>query len=499
DSESTEESIEPKGLQTNRLGISAVLFSSFEFLHFFLIAYGVYILLPHRRQNVWLLGASYVFYASWDPRFLALIVGSTIVDYFCGRKIEEGSPKEKRTFLCVSLVANLGALAFFKYSNFFIDSVSAALSQWGFDPLSFRLHVILPVGISFYTFQTMSYSIDIYRGELKATRNFIDFAVFVSFFPQLVAGPVERAKRFLPQVQSERRISYAMLRAGAWLILLGFFKKVAIADNLAPIVDRIFSRPEDVTSGLATLIGVYAFAFQIFCDFSGYSDIARGVAKLMGFDLVLNFRMPYFSKNPREFWTRWHISLSSWLRDYLYIPLGGSRGSSWLTARNLMITMALGGLWHGAAWHFVAWGVFHGTILIVHRALEKPLAVLTPQSPRARRVWDLACIVGFFHISCVGWIFFRVTDLSHVGILLGKVASPSLFLELDTRVVLWSLWLAFLVLPLLALQLAKERSQDMLVVKSWGPAKRLAVYLVLVAYIALCGATDGREFIYFQF
>ncbi|MDA1306433.1 MAG: MBOAT family protein, partial [Acidobacteria bacterium] len=313
-----------------------------------------------------LLVASYVFYGAWDYRFLSLLGISTIIDYVVALRMADAAGRHRKAWLIVSLVTNLGLLGFFKYFNFFVDSGNALLIALGVDPMPMRLHIVLPVGISFYTFQTLSYTIDVYRGKLDPTRSLRDFALFVAYFPQLVAGPIERATHLLPQVLNPRRLSMPLLHQGLWLISWGLFKKMVIANNLAIVVDRTFAAGSGAT-GAEYLIAIYAFAFQIYCDFSGYSDIARGLAALMGIDLMVNFNNPYAATNPREFWRRWHISLSTWLRDYLYVPLGGNRGALWQTYRALMLTMLLGGIWHGAQWTFVVWGLYHGVWLAVHR------------------------------------------------------------------------------------------------------------------------------------
>jgi alginate O-acetyltransferase complex protein AlgI len=341
-----------------------ILFNSFEFAIFFSCVYGIYLLSNHRWQNRWLLLASYIFYGTWNWKFLGLIWTSTVIDYYCGKKIHETPSRNRRkAILLLSIGTNLGILAFFKYYNFFANSFESLMHIIGWRVDALTLQIVLPVGISFYTFQTMSYTIDIYRNKIEPTDRFLDFALFVTFFPQLVAGPIERAKNLLPQVSSDRVVTWEKLKEGVWLICWGLFKKVFIADNLAKIVDPVFSASNPI-SGAEALIAVYAFAFQIYGDFSGYSDIARGISKLLGFELMLNFRMPYFSKNIREFWSRWHISLSTWLKDYLYITMGGNRFGTLRTYRNLFLTMAIGGLWHGAAWTFVFWGMFHGLVLI---------------------------------------------------------------------------------------------------------------------------------------
>ncbi len=315
--------------------------------------------------------------------------------------------RKPKAGVAVSVSLNLFILCVFKYFDFFVGSIESSIAALGGNPELYRLNVILPVGISFYTFQTISYSIDIYRGKCKPTRNFLDFALFVSYFPQLVAGPIERASRLLPSLLAKREITVGGISRGLYLILFGLFKKVAIADGLAPYVDAVYGGSATPSNGTIVL-GTVAFALQIYCDFSGYSDIARGTSKLFGIELMTNFRLPYFSSNPSEFWRRWHISLSSWLRDYLYIPLGGSRGSRGMTYRNLMITMGLGGLWHGAAWNFVLWGVYQGAILSVHRAWAGDSRDTTTG------VVKLVKIGFFFVVTCYGWLLFRAESFEQI-------------------------------------------------------------------------------------
>src|SRR5689334_10694399 len=349
-----------------RSGCSMV-FNSLHFLVFFLIVLSAYHLLSHRRQNWLLLVASYYFYAAWDWRFLGLLIASTLIDYVCALAIDRAeNPRRRKLLLTLSLGFNLSMLGFFKYFNFFAGSLHGlfALAGWQLD--FFTLKVLLPIGISFYTFMTMSYVIDVYRREITPTRNLLEFAVFIAYFPHLVAGPILRASKLLWQVERPRTVTREQVVEGLWLIAWGLFMKVFVADNLGHIVDAVFT-PGHVLAGPDVLLAVYAFAFQIYGDFSGYSDIARGTSKLMGIDLTVNFLFPYFVTSPQAFWRNWHISLSTWLRDYLYIPLGGNRGSAWQTRRNLMITMVLGGLWHGAAWSFVIWGAYQGALLIAYR------------------------------------------------------------------------------------------------------------------------------------
>ena len=390
-----------------------MLFNSLVFIAFMAVVLAVYPRLRFRGQNVFLLIASYYFYGSWDWRFTSLLALSTVIDFVAGKRIHTSAdPAVRKRFLLLSVAANLGILGFFKYYNFFADSLAALLGGMGFDPHLPILRIVLPVGISFYTFQTMSYTIDIYRRRMPATRNFIDFALYVSFFPQLVAGPIERARVLLPQIAAPRAVTRPMVLSGINLILMGYFKKVAIADTLAPLVEQMFSNPEPHSSG-ELLAGVYAFAFQVYGDFSGYTDIARGVARLLGFELMENFNAPYLSRSITEFWRRWHISLSTWLRDYLYIALGGSRKGEIRTYVNLFLTMLLAGLWHGAAWTFVVFGALHGVYLSVERLWlrGRELDISWP-STALGWVRNLGAILLTFHLHCISLILFRSPSLA---------------------------------------------------------------------------------------
>ena len=475
-------------------------FNSWDFWVFFPTVYFLYLLVPKLRfQNLLLLAASYYFYAAWDWKFLSLIIFSTVVDYWCGRGIESApSHRRKRLLLIVSMVVNLGLLGIFKYYGFFLGGLETLLepllTSLGMAPDSLRLDVVLPVGISFYTFQTMSYTIDIYRGQMRPTRDFLNFALFVAFFPQLVAGPIERAKHLLPQVEKPRSLTQDGLTTGAWLIFWGLFKKIVIADNLSPIADQVYADSAQATSAMAYLATV-AFAFQIYCDFSAYSDIARGLARMMGFDLMRNFNLPYFATSPSDFWQRWHISLSTWLRDYLYIPLGGNRGGKWATNRNLAITMLLGGLWHGASWNYVWWGAFHGLILIIYNRREWPAATAW------RRVVSQ---IFMFHLTLVGWLLFRSTrrvdgaDDSYRQIteMLGSFANGwglnqgSLILAGD---------ILFFTFPLLLMQCFQYRTGDHYFLLRRSFPVRVTCYAALVLIWLLYGRQTGSEFIYFQF
>jgi len=327
------------------------------------------------------------------------------------------SPRRRFGCLMVSVVTQLGLLGVFKYFNFFVDSLSSALAGIGVHASALHLDIILPVGISFYTFQSLSYTIDIYRGQFKPTNRFLDFSLFVAYFPQLQAGPIERGRHLIPQLSKPRNINLHQTSRGLYLIILGFFKKVAIADGVSPVVDQIFSSTGRIT-WIDVVVGTALFAVQIYCDFSGYTDIARGISKLLGIDLIVNFNQPYFATNPQEFWRRWHISLSTWLRDYLYLPLGGSRGGLLFICRNLMITMLLGGLWHGAAWNFVLWGFYQGSALCIYRIWHQRFAkVAEPaqqQSGIMHGVRHLAASIVFLVVTCYGWLLFRAHSFGQI-------------------------------------------------------------------------------------
>ena len=476
-----------------------MLFNSTEFVVFFLIVYALYLVLAHRGQNALLLVASCVFYGSWDWRFLGLMLFSTTMDYSFGRLLGRlQNDSRRKLVLIVSITVNLGILFVFKYFNFFAASLDRLLALFALQLDVRILDVVLPLGISFYTFHNISYIVDVYRRRVEPAKSFVDFALYVALFPQLIAGPIARPAHLLPQIQNPRRISYAMLRTGAWLILLGYFKKVVLADNMVPFTKPLFENPH-AFHGTEVLFGIYAFAFQIYGDFSGYSDIARGLANLMGFELMLNFDHPYFATSPPDFWRRWHISLSTWLRDYLYIPLGGSRHGTRRTHRNLLITMFLGGLWHGAAWHYVAWGVFHGAILSLHRlgrrAESPPYAgrALSPSGWKGGIRHALAA-VAFFHVTCLGWLLFAVKGLPDVPVLLHNLFVP---FEVHGRLVVITLLL--FAGPLLLLEWLEERSGRMYIVKLWPRPLRLACYAALLAAIVLCGSIQRHAFIYFQF
>ena len=389
-----------------------------------------------------------------------------------------------------SVGANLGALGFFKYFDFFAESLVEAAGELGYSLSLPTLRVVLPVGISFYTFQTLSYTIDVYRGRLASTERFLDFLLFVSFFPQLVAGPIERASHLLPQLSRRREPSWAQVTSGFQLMAVGFFKKMVIADNMAPIANQVFAGHEVGLGSL--LIGVYAFAFQIYCDFSGYTDVARGAARTLGIDLCENFKLPYLATNPSDFWRRWHVSLSTWLRDYLYIPLGGNRHGARRTLVNLCATMLLGGLWHGASWHFVLWGAYHGLLLVVFRALGRADA----PSPVGAAFW--LRVAGFFQLTALGWLIFRVESVSQLGAIFVGLWNHELFKGLDV----WEWQLTKLTLAatlLMASQVYQHLTNRLEPWTRWPTWARAALYVVLYLGLTLLGATERHEFIYFQF
>ena len=394
-----------------------MLFNSFEFLLFFPIVFVLYWILSKQRlifQNILLLVASYVFYGWWDYRFLALIFLSTLVDYSLGLYIHNSEDQRNRKIgLWGSMVFNLGLLVFFKYFNFFAESWVEAFNSLGYELDPWTVSVILPVGISFYTFQTMSYSIDIYKGKLEPTKDFIGFAAFVSFFPQLVAGPIERATNLLPQILKKRTFDQEDAINGSRLILWGMFKKVVIADQLALSVNEIFANHHDYSSGTLILGAIY-FALQIYCDFSGYSDIAIGTARLFGIKLMKNFDFPYFSRSIGEFWRRWHISLSTWFRDYLYIPLGGSRVDKPKAIRNVFIVFLVSGFWHGANWTFIIWGAIHALLFIpsfITGRNRKEYEWRSENLFSLNNFKNVCRVAWIFSVVTFAWIFFRAESL----------------------------------------------------------------------------------------
>lgn len=464
-------------------------FNSVQYGLFLVAVVGLYWLLPRRFRRYLLLIASYAFYAAWDWRFLSLIVFSTATDFMVGRYLERTDDQSRRKrALLLSISVNIGLLAIFKYLSFFVDSAVSALEALGLQPNVTSLTIILPVGISFYTFQTLSYSIDVYRRKTPAVHNLVTFANFVAFFPQLVAGPIERASHLVPQLADESRPwSSDNLAGGLGLIALGLFKKVAIADVAAQAANAVFAAPEGL--GTATLIlGVYAFAMQIYGDFSGYTDIARGSARLFGIQLSRNFTQPYLSRSITEFWHRWHITLSSWLRDYLYIPLGGNRRGERRTYLNLMLTMLLGGLWHGAAWTFVWWGGIHGSALAFERKFLRP-----PHADEPLRWRNIFRIVVTFNLVCLAWIFFRAETFSDAWAILSGIITLSSGDQL-AAVALVPLICAVVI----GLDLA-GRYWTSRPFAARSPVWQGLVFAVAVVGVLLAAGGEPTAFIYFQF
>lgn len=471
-----------------------MIFNSIEYALFLPLVLGLYWLAHGRARLAILLGASYVFYGWWDARFLALIALSTLVDHTVARRMgAAGSERTRTVLLWVSIATNLGILGTFKYADFFVYSAQQAFARVGLSEVSgWTLGVLLPVGISFYTFQTLSYTFDVYRRRIEPERDLLTFAVYVAFFPQLVAGPIERAHHLLPQFQRPRpRPDRDDVRSAGVLILQGLVKKVCIADVMAGVAQTAFGNPGSASSA-TLLLGVYAFALQIYGDFSGYTDIARGSARLFGIDLMRNFEAPYLSRNISQFWRRWHISLSDWLRDYLYISLGGNRGSGWTTARNLMITMLLGGLWHGAAWTFVVWGLLHGAFLVAHRPFRGRSTRRADGVPGAE---DILPVVGTFHLVCFAWIFFRADSFAAAGdVITGLLALRGGAVDAGDLVLL-----ALAAAALLAFDLGQLRTGTHSALLRLPAVGRGVVYGAATVGVVLFSGGTPVPFIYFQF
>ncbi len=473
-----------------------MLFPSFAFLVFLPVVYLLYWYIFNRErrlQNAFVLLASYVFYGWWDWRFLGLLLVSSLGDYALAIAIDRTSAqRQRKALLITSLVVNLGVLATFKYFNFFRDGLADIMLAMGLQPDLPTLHLVLPVGISFYTFQSLSYTIDVYRGQLRATRDPVEFLAFVSFFPQLVAGPIERAAHLLPQFQATRRFDMGMAVDGLRQMLWGFFKKMVIADGCAPLVNEIFARPVDDTPGATLFFGALFFAFQIYGDFSGYSDIAIGCARLFGFSLSQNFAYPYFSRSISEFWRRWHISLSTWFRDYVYLPLGGWRTKAG-RFKNLMITFSLSGLWHGANWTFITWGGLHGTYYL-------PEVVRNAKARRDTATWrDLPAILTTFALVVVAWVFFRAATVGQAlaylkYMVLNATTAPGIALVWLTEPI------SILIAILLIVEWRGRKLPHALAVLPRSGVLRWAIYVLVSMVILLyMDVRTTHEFIYFQF
>ena len=484
-----------------------MLFHTWVFLIFFAIVYPVYLLVRRNNalMNLWLMAASYAFYGWWNPYYLALLFGTSSIDYLMVILMERSAtPARRKVWLIVSLVSNFGFLAFFKYSAFATENLNWLLAHVG---LAFQLpnpvaypnamltlagakpdflftRVILPIGISFHTFQSMSYTIDAYKGTIQTERSFVRFLNFVSFFPQLVAGPIERAKNLLPQLQRTPAISQQDIGDGLSLFLVGFFKKVALADYLALYVDKVYGAPGQHQSP-ALILATFAFAWQIYFDFSGYTDMARGIARVMGIHLMLNFNNPYVATSLGDFWNRWHISLSTWFKDYVYFPLGGSRGSRAATYRNIFVTMVVSGLWHGAAWTFVIWGALHALGRIATWNLERS-TFYKERVPVAVKRAAVFLFVSF------AWIFFRAGSVEDAWLIIARIAGPGMA---DPQCPLLMLGLIALVWLYQMGYSEKGRVQRWLEM----PAVNVALALLMIGYLLVVAQPGSRAFIYFQF
>lgn len=478
-----------------------MFFNSLEFTVFLPIVYLLYWILCKRNvkaQNVLLLLASYVFYGWWDWRFLLLIFLSSYVDYSIGLAISKSvKMSQRKVWLFFSILFNLGILGFFKYCNFFIDSFKDAFSFFGTSLTITGLEVILPVGISFYTFQTLSYTIDVFRKKMKPSTDVISFFAYVSFFPQLVAGPIERAVNLLPQFALKRVFKYNKSVDGLKQIVWGAFKKLVIADNCALYVNEIFSNYTDY-SGSTLFIGTILFAFQIYGDFSGYSDMAIGTARLFGFDLMKNFSYPYFSRNIAEFWRCWHISLSTWFRDYLYIPLGGSKGTKVKQIRNVFVIFLVSGFWHGANWTFVAWGFVHALLFLPLLLLNKNKSYLgvVAENRWLPTIKEITQILGTFILVCLAWIFFRSDSIYQAFDIFAVIFSPSLFVKPE---VLPKLVIAIIILFLIIEWFGRKSEYAIEKIgNSYSKPLKWAVFYVIVMTIILFRG-ESQAFIYFQF
>ncbi len=544
-------------------------FNSLNYFLFFLLIYLAYMFLSHPRQNILLLLASYFFYATWDIRFLFLVIVSTAVNYGCGIMMRDGkmskreraiasawvilsffffivvqwnysaiphgffvafldwgavkswnegwniflavsaiillcnllyskvvvvNEKNKRNFfLVIGVSTNLLILGYFKYCNFFIQNIEWLLKGFGLDPSRFHLNIILPIGISFYTFKGIGYIVDVYRGEIDPAHRYTDFALFIAFFPALLAGPIDRAKTLLPQLSAKRKLTVEQTIRGLHLIFYGLFKKVVIADGVVRTVNAVFGSTGQM-SWFEVVVAALLFTLQVYCDFSGYTDVARGTANLFGIDLMVNFRLPYFSRNPSEFWSRWHISLSTWLRDYLYIPLGGNRDGVRRTYRNLLITMVLGGLWHGAAWNFVLWGLYQGIILCGYRALA---TIRSAKEYGDNRIVFIAKLISFFLITSYGWLLFRSPSLDRIwtftSTLILDFGNLNFGVSPPRAAAIFGIPV-FLCIEVMEYLGGGRIIYEKLPVPIWTP-----LYACMVFCLAMGMTTESAQFIYFKF
>ncbi len=481
-------------------------FNSLDFAIFLPIVFILYWFIFRNNlklQNALIVVASYIFYGWWDWRFLSLIIFSTIVDYLVGQRLRTEEQQSKRkVLLWTSVIVNIGFLGFFKYHNFFLESFVDAFSLFGMQINANSLNIIIPVGISFYTFQTLSYTIDVYKKKLDPTEDFIAFSAFVCFFPQLVAGPIERATNLLPQFYNKRTFEYHKAVDGMRQILWGLFKKIVIADNCAVFANHIFDNSADM-NGSTLILGAIFFTFQIYGDFSGYSDIAIGTSRLFGFDLKQNFATPYFSRDIAEFWRRWHISLSTWFRDYLYIPLGGSRGGIWKKVRNTFVIFLVSGFWHGANWTFIVWGALHAIYflpLLLTNNNRKNLAIVA-EGRLLPSIKEFFGMLTTFTLTVFAWIFFRAEDVSHAVSYIGGIFSITIFSEPEFMERGDAFILLYLVLGFFIIEWLGRDGKHTLELNSirWTPIRRMSLYFLIINMILILGFWGEEGFIYFQF
>ncbi len=481
-----------------------MLFNSLEFAIFFPVVFVLYWVVGKNllARNLLILNASYIFYGWWDWRFLFLIIISSFVDFVVGQKLYKADKiKQRKGLLAISLLVNLGFLVYFKYTNFFIETFVDSFRLFGKELEISTLNIILSVGISFYTFQTLSYTIDIYRKQMKPTNDWLAFFSFVAFFPQLVAGPIERAAHLLPQFHKTYKFNYKLVKSGLLLIAFGLFKKMVIADRAAILVNQVYNNPTDY-SGYETILATFLFAFQIYCDFSGYSDIAIGAARTMGFDLMKNFDSPYFSKSITEFWRRWHISLSTWFRDYVYIPLGGSRKGRYKTYMNLFIVFVVSGLWHGAAMTFIIWGAIHGVVIVIEKAATKwRKTIFTSKN----HILNYVIALPFtFFIVCFAWVFFRANSYSEAILIVSNsfdVSNTNSIFQLGLAKPELNL-LFIMIFLLLVFEVIHRHFRVLKILEKQYLPVRWSFYLTILFCIlifGIYGENTVQEFIYFQF
>jgi len=475
-----------------------MIFHSLKFVAFFGFVFAIYLSLKHKAQNRFLLAASYLFYSTWDWRFLILIVITTLVDHFCATSIDATDDKSlRKRYVTLSVIVNLGILGIFKYYNFFLENFVSMFAAIGYDISGPTLNILLPVGISFYTFQSMSYTLDVYRKQLKPAENVLDYALYVSFFPQLVAGPIERAKNLLPQVLAPRSLTFKAVQQALVLIAIGIFKKLFIADNLADIVDPVFA-PGATPSSTMVLVAGYAFLFQVYCDFSAYTDIARGVSKLMGFELMDNFRAPYLARNLQDFWNRWHISLTTWIRDYLYYPLAFTRFKKKSIPPYFVtvLTFSIMGLWHGAAWGYVLWGVYNGIALAGYGIISKYLPKLKKDASALRKyTTHVICALITFHVIFIGDIFFRAISFDQSSTLITTLFTQSPF---TSELIPQLKTIGFYILPIFIIDYfttkkpIEDRFYELPMWLRYG-------FMYVLFYLVYFYGTSKPSFIYFQF